>query len=59
MVFKDVEQLKKYLKEDRDRADLNPIRFINVDSLQMWVEVKKYDIHQRIEGPAGSQERIP
>ena len=42
MVFKDVEQLKKYLKEDRDRADLNPVRFINVDSLQMWVEVKKY-----------------
>lgn len=42
MVFKDVEQLKKYLKEDRDRADLNPIRFINVDSLQMWVEVKKF-----------------
>lgn len=42
MVFKDVEQLKKFLKEDRDRADLNPIRFINVDSLQMWVEVKKY-----------------
>ena len=42
MVLKDVEQLKKVLKDDRDRADLNPIRFINVDSLQMWIEVKKY-----------------
>jgi hypothetical protein len=42
MVFKDVEQLKEFLTEDRGRADLNPIRFINVDSLQMWIEVKKY-----------------
>lgn len=42
MVFKDVEQLKQFLKEDHDSADLNPIRFINVESLQMWIEVKKY-----------------
>ena len=42
MVFKDVEHLKKFLKEDRDRTDLNPIRLINVDSLQIWVEMKKY-----------------
>lgn len=42
MVFKDVEQLKQFLKEDKCHADLNPIRFINVDSLQMWIEVKKY-----------------
>jgi hypothetical protein len=42
MVFKDLEQLKKFLRDDRDRADLNPIRFINVESLRMWIEVKKH-----------------
>lgn len=41
MVFKDVDQLKAFLTEDHNHPDLNPVRFINVDSLQMWVAVKK------------------
>ena len=42
MTFNDLEKLKKYLREDRERATLNPVRFINVDSLHMWIEVKKF-----------------
>ena len=40
--FKDLESLKHYLKQDSERVSLNPVRFINVDSMAMWVEVKKY-----------------
>lgn len=42
MTFTDLESLKQYLKQDSIRASLNPVRFISVDSMAMWVEVKKY-----------------
>ena len=39
--FKDLESLEQFLKQDAKRVSLNPVRFINVDSLYMWNEVKK------------------
>ena len=39
--FKNLESLEKFLTNDSKRTSLNPIRFINVDSMGMWVEVKK------------------
>ena len=39
--FKDLECLEQFLKQDAKRVSLNPIKFINVDSLSMWNEVKK------------------
>ena len=41
MIFKDLNSLKNYLIEDQKIASINPIRFINVDSMDMWVETKK------------------
>ena len=40
--FKDLESLKRFLKQDARQVSLNPVRFINVDSMAMWIEVKKY-----------------
>lgn len=40
--FRDLESLKNFLKQDSKTVSLNPVRFINVDSLTMWVEVKKF-----------------
>lgn len=40
--FRDLESLKNHLKQDSNRVSLNPVRFINVDSMAMWIEVKKY-----------------
>ena len=42
MIFKDLESLKNYLKQDAARVTLNPIRFINVDSMSMWIKVKTF-----------------
>lgn len=42
MVFSEIDELKKYLKRDAAQFSLNPVRFINVDSMAMWVEVKKH-----------------
>ena len=39
--FKDLESLEQFLTKDSKRTSINPIRFINVDSMEMWVEVKK------------------
>ena len=41
MVFKDLESLKEYLIEDQKKATINPVRFINVETMEMWVETKK------------------
>lgn len=41
MVFKDLESLKEYLIEDQKKATINPVRFINVETMEMWVEAKK------------------
>ncbi len=40
--FRDPESLKEFLKQDSKRVSLNPVRFINVDSMSMWIEVKKF-----------------
>lgn len=40
--FKDLESLQLFLKQDAKRVSLNPVRFINVDSMAMWIEVKKF-----------------
>ena len=40
--FKDIDSLKHFLKQDSKRVSLNPARFINVDSMSMWIEVKKF-----------------
>lgn len=40
--FKDLESLKQFLEQDAKCVSLNPVRFINVDSMAMWIEVKKY-----------------
>ena len=42
MIFRDLESLKQHLKQDANRVSLNPVRFISVDSMSMWVEVKKH-----------------
>ena len=42
MIFTNLESLKNYLKQDAARVTLNPVRFINVDSMPMWIEVKKF-----------------
>ena len=39
--FKNLESLLEYLKWDAEQISLNPVRFINVDSMAMWIEVKK------------------
>ena len=40
--FKDLESLQQFLRQDAKRVSLNPVRFINVDSMAMWIEVKKF-----------------
>lgn len=42
MIFRDLESLKQHLTQDANRVSLNPVRFISVDSMSMWVEVKKH-----------------
>ena len=42
MTFRDLESLKRHLKQDANCVSLNPVRFISVDSMAMWIEVKKY-----------------
>lgn len=41
MTFTSIEKLKEYLIEDQNRATISPIRFINVETMVMWSEVKK------------------
>ena len=40
--FRDLDSLKQYLERDSKKVSLNPVRFVNVDSMTMWIEVKKY-----------------
>ncbi len=40
--FKDLDSLQQFLRKDATRVSLNPVRFINVDSMPMWIEVKKF-----------------
>lgn len=39
--FRTIEELADFLCKDRDSVSLCPLRFINVDSLEMWANVKK------------------
>ena len=41
MIFHDMEQLKEHLVRDAKEISLNPVRFINVDSMLAWNDVKK------------------
>ncbi len=40
--FKNLESLKQFLLQDAKQVSLNPVRFINVDSMAMWIEAKKF-----------------
>lgn len=40
--FASIDELKTFLRKDRDEVSLCPVRFINVDSMEMWVNVKKF-----------------
>lgn len=42
MSISDVEQLKVLLQKDAQIPSINPVRFINVDSMDLWVQVKAY-----------------
>lgn len=42
MVFHDIEQLKEFLETDKNRNDLSPVRYINVETLDMWVKLKTF-----------------
>lgn len=39
--FENIDDLRNFLRKDRDVVSLCPLRFINVDSMEMWVNVKK------------------
>ena len=39
--FNSISELRAYLRKDRTESSLNPVRFINVESMEMWAEVKK------------------
>lgn len=41
MTFDSVDKLKKFLIDDQKSASINPVRFINVESMKVWVEAKK------------------
>lgn len=41
MIFKDLDSLREYLVEDQKKATISPVRFINVETMEMWVEAKK------------------
>ena len=42
MTFNTLSELKRYLIRDRGRRSFSPVRFINVDSLTDWVELKNF-----------------
>lgn len=42
VVFKNLAALKEHLTQDKNKKSLSPVRFINVDSISMWHEVKNF-----------------
>ena len=42
IVFKNLAALKEHLTQDKNKKSLSPVRFINVDSISMWHEVKNF-----------------
>ena len=41
MDFSSIEKLEEYLKKDSRLSTINPVRFINVESIEAWVQVKR------------------
>ncbi|MCC8097570.1 MAG: hypothetical protein LIO44_03230, partial [Eubacterium sp.] len=39
--FKNIDDLRNFLRKDKETVSLCPLRFINVDSMEMWIKVKK------------------
>lgn len=42
IVFKNLTTLQEHLTQDKNKHTLSPVRFINVDSISMWHEVKNF-----------------
>jgi len=42
MRFTDLEELKGFLRSETQSPAISPVRFINVDSMETWVQVKAY-----------------
>jgi len=42
VVFNNLEEVKKFLEADKSKKDFSPIRYINVETLDMWVKLKTY-----------------
>ena len=42
MNFSNLEDIKRYLENDRTSKSLSPIRFINVETMDMWVKIKSF-----------------
>lgn len=42
MRFTNIESLKKYLEHDANTPDLFPVRYINVETMELWVELKAF-----------------
>ena len=40
--FEDLDELKKFLQRDNEEKSSSPIRFVNVDSLSDWFEMKNF-----------------
>lgn len=40
MEFSSLEELEQYLKNDAKISTINPVRFINVETIDVWVQVK-------------------
>lgn len=40
--IKDYISFTQYIEMDAKKVDINPVRFINVESMQMWVRVKSF-----------------
>lgn len=43
--FDSIEQLEKYLVQEKNTSTINPIRFINVETMDVWVKVKSILTH--------------
>lgn len=39
--FNSIEEMKLFLRRDREKTSIHPIRFINVDTMEKWVGIKK------------------
>ena len=40
--FENLDELKKFLQRDKEQKSFSPIRFINIDSLSDWFEMKNF-----------------